>query len=326
MRELGIGIAPVFAPAELGELAERAETLGFDVLSVFGDLGFQPPIPPLVTAAGHTRRLRLGPGCMNPYTSHPMEIAGQMAYLDAASGGRAYLGLARGAWLDRLGLAQPRPLAAIRDTVEIVRRLLRGDTSGYAGRAFQIEPGVALQYPVARPEIPVLLGGWGPRITALAGAIADEQKLGGSANPLMTRRIAEQLHGTGTRLVVGTVTVVDEDGERARTRARRQAAPYIEVVGALDPTFAVDPALLERLRGYLLEGNHDAAAALIPDQVLDRFALAGTPDQVVAHAEEIFAAGASRIEFGPPLGLEGMAAGMELLAHQVAPRLRAGAS
>jgi len=308
----------------MGHLAERVEALGFDVLSVFGDLGLQPPIPPLLIAAGRTRRLRLGPGCMNPYTSHPMEIAGQIAYVDAASGGRAYLGLARGAWLDRLGLAQPRPLSAIEDAIEIVRRLLRGDTSGYAGRAFQLEAGVALQYPVARPDIPVLIGGWGPRITALAGAIADEQKLGGSANPAMAHRIADQLRGTGTRLVVGTVTVVDDDGDRARAVARRRAAPYIEVVGALDPTFAVDPELLERLRRTLSRGDLDAAAALIPDDVLDRFALAGTPDQVTAHTEKIFAAGATRIEFGPPLGLEGMAAGMDLLARQVIPPLRSG--
>ncbi len=322
MRELAIGIGPVLGAAEMGDLAERVEALGFDVLSVFGDLGQQPPTLPLLVSATRTRRLRLGPGCMNPYTTHPMEIAGQIAYVDAASGGRAYLGLARGAWLDRLGLAQPRPLAAIRDAVEIVRRLLRHDTSGYAGRAFQIGPGVALQYPVARPEIPILIGGWGPRITALAGTIADEQKLGGSANPALVRRIVDQLDGTGTRLVVGTVTVVDSDQARARRRARRQAAPYVEVVGALDPTFAVDPELLRGLREHLREGDLDAAAALIPDEVLDRFALAGTPRQVSEQAAALFAAGAERIEFGPPFGVEGLAAGLELLAREVAPALR----
>jgi len=101
VRELGIGVAPVLGPAEMADLAERVETLGFDVLSVFGDLGMQPPIPALLIGAARTRRVRLGPGCMNPYTTHPMEIAGQIAYVDAVSGGRAYLGLARGAWLDR---------------------------------------------------------------------------------------------------------------------------------------------------------------------------------------------------------------------------------
>jgi hypothetical protein len=40
---------------------------------------------------------RYGAACLNPYTQHPYEIAGGLAALDATSGGRAYLGLARGA-------------------------------------------------------------------------------------------------------------------------------------------------------------------------------------------------------------------------------------
>ncbi len=40
---------------------------------------------------------------MNPFTCHPITLAGHVALLDEASRGRAYLGLARGAWLDFLG-------------------------------------------------------------------------------------------------------------------------------------------------------------------------------------------------------------------------------
>lgn len=322
MSELGVGIAPALTPGAMGALAERVEALGFDVLSVFGDLGYQPPVPLLLTAAERTRRLRLGPACLNPYTLHPIEIAGQIAYLDVASGGRAYLGLARGAWLDRLGLAQPRPLATVEEAALVVRRLLRRDTSGYQGRVFALAPGVGLRYAVLRSEVPLLLGGWGARMTALAGRIASEQKLGGSANPDLARVIAERLRGTGTRLVVGCVTVVDPDRARARLRARREAAPYIEVVGALDPTFAVDPGLLHRLRAPLREGDLDAAAALVSDEILDRFALAGTPEGVAARAATLFDAGASRIEFGPPFGVDTLRSGLELLAARVLPTLR----
>ena len=48
--------------------------------------------------------MRVGPAALNPYTLHPVEIAGQIAALDAVSNGRAYLGLVQGAWLDELGL------------------------------------------------------------------------------------------------------------------------------------------------------------------------------------------------------------------------------
>ena len=80
-----------------------------------------------------TSRVRLGAACLNPYTQHPYEIAGGLAALDAASGGRAYLGLARGAWLEAIGIEQRRPLDHLRDTAAIVRALLSGDEHGYAG-------------------------------------------------------------------------------------------------------------------------------------------------------------------------------------------------
>ena len=61
--------------------------------------------------------MRLGPAALNPFTLRPYEIAGQTAMLHAVSRGRAYLGLAKGAWLDRLGLVEQRPLAGLREAV-----------------------------------------------------------------------------------------------------------------------------------------------------------------------------------------------------------------
>ena len=82
------------------------------MISVFHDLLFQPAIYPLLLIARATERVRLGPAALNPSTLHPVELAGQAAALDLASGGRAYLGLVAGAWLDRLGLDERRAGAA----------------------------------------------------------------------------------------------------------------------------------------------------------------------------------------------------------------------
>ena len=84
---------------------------------------------------------------------HPVEVAGQAAALDLASNGRAFLGLAAGAWLDRLGLERQRPLTAIRETWEIVRRLLAGDRSGFRGELFSLAPGNGLAYEPLRPAV-----------------------------------------------------------------------------------------------------------------------------------------------------------------------------
>jgi 5,10-methylenetetrahydromethanopterin reductase len=130
-----------------------------------------------------TERIRLGPVALNPFTLHPYEIAGQIAMLDSVSGGRAYLGLAKGAWLDRLGIEEERPLAALREAVAIVKALLAGNTEGVAGERFALEPGTELAYPRVRDAVPLLIGTWGPETARWAGTVADELKIGGSANP-----------------------------------------------------------------------------------------------------------------------------------------------
>ena len=124
-----------------------AEALGFDGISVFHDLGFQPSLFPLLEMARVTTRIRLGAACLNAFLLHPVEIAGQAAALDIASNGRAYVGLARGAWLDRVGMDVQRPLRRMREAVEVVRRLLRGDDSAYDGEIFPMAAGSAPALP-----------------------------------------------------------------------------------------------------------------------------------------------------------------------------------
>lgn len=317
--------------AEYAVQAREVEARGFDGLSVYSDLGFQPPMAPLMVAADVTDRLRLGPSCLNPYLLHPVEIAGQVAALDEASGGRAYLGLARGSWLGQVGVHQDRPLSHLEDTVHIVRRLLAGDDSGYTGTVFTLEPGFRLHYDPVRPEMDVLLGVWGPRGAALAGRLADEVKIGGSANPDMVRQMRTWVDGSSTAagrgagavsVCAGAVTVVDTDGDLARGIARREVAMYVDVVADLDPTVQVEEDLLERLRALLAEGHADEAGALLSDDLLDRFCFAGTPTQIVDHTLAVAEAGADRVEFGTPHGLTG-AGGIGLLGSAVLPAVRA---
>ncbi len=315
---------------EYAALARLSEDLGFDGVSVYADLGFQPAIVPLLATARATTRVRLGPAALNPSLLHPVEIAGQIAALDAASGGRAYLGLARGAWLDALGIVDERPLTRFREAIEVIRRLLAGNREGYEGNVFRLAPGFGFNYPVLRSEIPLLIGTWGPKLAALAGEVADEVKVGGSANPALVPVLRDQVavgetvarrspHSVG--IVLGAVTVVDEDGAAARAKARQEVALYLPVVAPLDPTVELPEGLLRRMATLVEAGAHADAAALVPDDLLDRFAFSGTPAQVARQAQALFDAGASRIEFGTPHGLTD-AGGVRLLGEQVLPALR----
>ena len=269
-RRFGIGLRGNLHAGEYARLGRLAEDLGFDVVSAFHDLGDQSAIVPLLEVAGATTRVRLGPACLNPYTMAYEEIAEAMAELNVASGGRAYLGLARGAWL---GIAQADAVARVRDAARFV---------------------------TSRVDIPLLIGGWGPRMVALAGQIADELKVGGSANPAIVPVMRSRLGSERTGIVLGAVTVVDDDGVAARAHALATVQRYYEVVARLDPTLTDVPAA-------------------VTDDLLDLFAFAGTPEQVVRHVDAVFAAGASRVEFGAPFGLESET-GLRLLAGNVLRR------
>ncbi len=296
MREVGLGLQSDKRPEEYIAIARRAEDAGFDVVSVFHDLLFQPAIVPLTLIAHATERVRIGPAALNARTLHPVELAGQAAALDLVSNGRAYLGVTDGAWLDRLGLEVDAPLARMEETAEIVRRLFAGDRSGFAGQHFTLAPDTGFGYTPLRDRIPLSIGTWKPRMAALAGRIADEVKIGGCANPEMVRLMRDWLGNDEVGIVVGAVTVVDEDGDRARAHAQDEVAMYLDVVGANDPTFDGPPSL-------------------------DRFAFAGTPEEVAAHACRLYDAGAKRVEFGTPQGLS-TAGGVELLCDRVLPLLR----
>jgi 5,10-methylenetetrahydromethanopterin reductase len=244
-----------------------------------------------------TERIRLGPAALNPFTLHPYEIAGQTALLDAVSGGRAYVGLAKGAWLDRLGIEEDRPLAALQEAVAIVRALLAGDTSGVAGERFTLEPGTELAYPRVRADVPLLVGTWGRETARWAGTVADELKVGGSANAALVPIVRDWIDNPHVKLVLGCVTVLDEDGEWARTHAAKRVLPYLDVVARHDPT---------------LESGAK------PD--LERFCIAGTPEEVAERVLELWEAGVDRVELGTPQGRTPLS-GVELICDRVLPRL-----
>ena len=320
-RELGLGLQTNKRPGDYAALARIAEDGGFDVVTTFNDLWFQPALPALLEIAAATTRVRVGPSCLNPFTVHPVELAGQVATLDLASRGRAFLGLAAGAWLETIGLEQRRSLRSIAEAWEIVTRLLAGDRSGFAGEVFHLEAGHGLAYTLERHRVPLLIGSWSPRLTAFAAQWADELKLGGSANPALVRLARERLGSAAeVGVVVGAVTVVDSDGKRAREHARREVAMYLAVVAGLDPTAGLDPELIAALTERVAAGDQAGAAKLISGEVLDLFAFSGTPAQIADQAEALFDAGARRVDFGTPHGLDERA-GVELLVREVIPRL-----
>lgn len=329
-KAVGLGVQGNRPIGEYADIGRRAEEFGFDVISVFGDVWYLPPVVPLTLIAENTERIRLGPSCLNPFTLQPSEIVGQIATLDALSHGRAFCGIARGAWLDAVGIDQRRPLAAVREMVAILRQMLADSAQGFNGSVFQIAPGQRLKYDVARSDPPIMIGTWSPKMTALAAEVADEVKIGASANSDMVKLMRQwadtRLAEVGRKreelgVVIAGVTVVDEDGDAARDHARRGVVPYLEIIGNMDASADLDPELVTRISQLVHSGQADDAADMLPDSVLRRFAFAGTPKDIAEQAQELYAAGASRVEFSSPFGLD-PDSGLQLLGDQVLPLIR----
>lgn len=315
---------------DYGRLGRQIENYGFDGISVYNDMLYQPAWIPLTEIARATKRIRLGPAAVNPFTSHPINIAGNIALLDELSQGRAYLGLAKGAWLDFIGVEQKNPILTLKEAFSCITHLLAQSKRAFKSPIFPLAGGDSLRWKLYRPNIPFLLGTWGPKtITACIHHIS-EIKLGGTANPEIIpffRKIISKARDTSQNdvseiaIVLGAVTVVDEDGEKARERARQEVALYLPVIANLDPTLDLDQDMLANIKRATSVYKFTEAAEYIDDRLLAKFAFAGTPEEIVKQSLDVFEAGAQRVEFGTPHGLT-PDIGLELLGTQVLPKLK----
>lgn len=321
------------SPAEYIRLAKLVNKYDFDTVSVYNDAPFHPSFGPLLLMAPHIKTTRLGPAAVSPFRMHPIDIAANSALLAFVSNAGVYLGLARGAWLDEYGIQEPAdPVLGMREAVQVIRLLLSGKSASYKGKVFQLPENTTAPYPLPEGVIPLLIGTWGPKLAALAGEIADEVKIGGSANPGIVPYISKYIR-TGektanrpsgaVKIVLGAVTVVDEDRQAARQAARKALSLYLPVVARLDPTLEVDPGLLEKIEELGQKRRLDKIPPLISDDLLEKFAFAGDAGDLIRQAEALFDAGAGRVEFGTPHGVPSDK-GIQLIGRSVLPALKTG--
>jgi 5,10-methylenetetrahydromethanopterin reductase len=312
-------------------LAVAAETAGFDQLWISHDL-FWRSAPVLLTAAAvATERISLGIGIANPYSAHPSELAMHAATLQELTGGRFLLGLGAGAeaFLGWAGIPRPHPLARTREAVLACRALLERRTpADEPALESPWQPEAHLRWP--GPPVPIYLGVMGPRMTALAGEIADgvlalsyppERATRSAA---VVREAAEASGRDPESLDVPACfwVSIDDDLDRARAELAVKLAYYGPSISApLLAEAGLRPADFLPAARALEEDGAAAAAALITDEML-ALGIAGDADAVTARCRGLVAAGARHLSFGPPIGPDPLAA-VALLGDAVLPRLRA---
>jgi 5,10-methylenetetrahydromethanopterin reductase len=312
-------------------LARAAERAGFDQLWVSDDLFFRSAPVILAAVAAVTERLEIGTGILNPYTVHPSEIAMLAATLDELSGGRFNLGLAAGAadFLRWVGLPQPGPLTAVRESILAIRALLDGERAACDGAFLRWTSDAYLRFRAPR-RTPIYVGAMSPRMLGLAGELADgalplllppEHYF--TVRPLLEAGLRRRAPGLGALDAAACIWVsLDEDLMAARRALAEKVAYY---------GHAMSPLILERLglrpgdfdavtRAMIGERDVERACGLVDERML-RIGVVGGPADVIARLEPLVEAGARHLSFGPPLGPDPRRA-IELLGRHVIPHFR----
>lgn len=321
-KEISIAIQtnkPIDDYKKIGILAENFK---FDCITVYNDLLYQPPWIPLSLIAQATSSIKIGVASVNPFTSHPINIASNIALINEISKGRAYLGISRGAWLDYLGINQTNPIAVLYDSILVIKHLLKQSKESFKSKYFPLQGGDSLRWSIPHSDIPINLGSWGPKTIVKCKNLVSGIKLGGSANANIVSYYKNLLGNSHVDIILGCVTVVDEDSQKAKNLARKEVALYLPVIAKLDKTINIKSDLITEISSLASKFNYSGAAELIDDELLRKFSFSGTPEEIIDQSIEIFKKGATRIEFGTPHGIDSVR-GIELLGTKVLPEIKA---
>jgi 5,10-methylenetetrahydromethanopterin reductase len=280
MPKLGIRLHGGLPPKRCVELAIAAEAHGFASIWFAENPLERGALPALAACASATSRIELGIGVWNPFLRHPAQIAMDAAALDELSGGRLTLGLGSGLAnpIRRLGIDNARTLAAMKDTVAIVRALISGEAVTYTGAAFSVE-NVKLSWKPAR-SLPLLMAARGKRALALAGEVADGLMISNMCPPGFAAWAASIARPR--RMVQYVPCVVGESRNAAQATIRPVLAGMLKTFWTLGQSV---PAARTSLVDHSGIADAEFAKAIagppsaLDERFIDAFALAGTADQ-----------------------------------------------
>jgi len=274
--------------AELSRLAERRgyervwlpETWGRDAVTV------------LATVARETDHVRIGTSITNVYSRSPALVGQTAATLQEASDGRFRLGLGPSGpilmegWH---GVDYGNPLRRTRETIDIVRRVLSGETVQYDGECFQLA-GFRLRHEPPETPPPIDAGGMGPKSVELAGRFGDGWHALMCTREGLAERIEDFERGaemgdrdrSDQRVSVWVGCCALDDRQRARYLAREHLAFYVGGMGTFYREALTRQGYEETATTVAQRwgsGDEEAAIDAIGDDLLDEFAAAGHPEE-----------------------------------------------
>ena len=290
--EFGVGLFPTEPLPKMIHLAKVTEELGFSHIWV-GDshLIWREAYVNMAAIALSTTKVKLGTGVTNPLTRHPSVVASAYATLEEYAPGRMIVGIGLGdSSVETMGM-KPSTLANFENSLQQMREL-------FAGKEAELPTGkIHLLHP-CKGRVPIYIAASGPKMLELSGRIADGIiVLVGVADEYIAHakeKIAAGARAAGRKLedinLVLWVPCAVSDSSPAKDAVKAHVArvvahplPYV-----LDPN---EQKVLEEIRKTYdyyhhmdQQANH---ADVIPDWLVDKFAIAGTVDQCRAQIERI---------------------------------------
>jgi 5,10-methylenetetrahydromethanopterin reductase len=308
--EFGVGLFPTEPLQKMIQLAKVSEESGFSHIWV-GDshLIWREAYVNMTAMMLNTTKVKFGTGVTNPLTRHPSVVGSAYATLEEYAPGRMIVGIGLGdSSVETMGM-KPAKLSYFEKTVQQMRDLLDG-------KEVQLETGkIHVLHPCKR-KVPIYIAASGPKMLELSGRIADGIIiLVGVADEYIAHareKIAAGAKAAGRNLDDISLVLWVPCAVSETASAKDAVKAHVARVVAHPLPYVLDPneqKILEEIRKTYdyyhhmdQQANH---AEVIPDWLVDKFAIAGTVDQCRAQIERIKKTGIQQIAiipYSPPGG------------------------
>ncbi len=307
--------------------AIQAEKRGFDYLWITDHFNNRNVHVTLTAAALHTEKIRLGPGVTNPYLINPVVTAQAVASLNEIAPGRLVLGIGAGdkTTLKSTGLEMRKPLTAVKECVEIVRRMIDEKSVTFEGEVFKTSDAKFFFKP--RTRIPVYVGAQGPKMLELAGRIGDGVLIN-AGHPkdvdYAVGRVRKGIEQAGKRLTdVDVAAYTSFSIHKDLQKAREAAVPVVAFVAAGSPDVVlerhdIDREKAEKIGKALKAGKWGEAFGLVSSRMIEAFSVCGTPEMCIERITQLLKSGISQFVVGSPIG-PNIRKAIDLISDKITP-------
>jgi 5,10-methylenetetrahydromethanopterin reductase len=287
-----------------------AEEKGFEAVWQAESRLVRDAIVPMAAYAAVTEKIKIGSGVINNWTRNIGLLAATFLTLDDLAPGRIICGI--GAWWDPLaqnvGIDRRNPLLAMRETVEVLRRLLNMERVTFHGEFHHVD-GIELDVVHGRREprdVKIMIGATGPKMIEMTGEIADGIVLNYCVPPEYNEMAMEQLETgakkTGRKLddidrPQLVVCSVDHDHDKAIDTSRELLTQYLAQQPHIAKASGVSQDIIAEIQSILgWPATHEqiqAAKYLVPEDLILRITASGTPDEARAKVQQYIDNGAT---------------------------------